>query len=280
MRKSNTLAIALFAGLTFVLAACSSDKDNKAPEIIGSSAGSGESRGGGASVDILRSSGGIGLSIAPVSPVSPPQASIATSSKGITVRRTETGVVAADDAYVVVLSQAVPIGPGGPIGVVSSRNQAELLKALEALGVKKEDVRFDLGGPIGPFSSVAVHTPLEALSDQGKQIVEAVEGVLGRSSSSGLRFGLTNCSAALEPVRKKAFAAAQEDAKSFGSMASLSLGPIAAISETISPPVVNGPTPADPCNPLAATSGPGINNLQPLDAKPEATVRLEVTLTF
>jgi uncharacterized lipoprotein YmbA len=29
MRRSNTLAIALFAGLTLVLAACSSDKDNK-----------------------------------------------------------------------------------------------------------------------------------------------------------------------------------------------------------------------------------------------------------
>ena len=281
MRRSNTLAIALIAGLTFVLAACSSDKDNKKdPQIISSSAGSGESRPGGASVDILRSSGGLGLSIAPVLPGSPQQASIATSSRGVTVRRTETGVVPADDAYVVVLSQALPVGPGGPIGVISSRNQAELVKALEAIGVKKEDVRFDLGGAIGPFSSVAVHTPLQSISDQGKKVVDAVEGVLGRSSSSGVRFGLTNCTAAFEPARKKAFAAAQEEAKSFASLASLNLGPIAAISETISPPVVNGPTPPDPCNPLASSAGPGISNLEPLDAKPEATVRLEVTLTY
>jgi uncharacterized protein YggE len=107
--------------------------------------------------------------------------------------------------------------------------------------------------------------------------------VLGRAQS-GVRFGLSDCGPALMPLRERALAKTREDAEAFAGLASLTLGPIIAASESRMSQFYGpyGPAGPDPCNPEAAIplAGPVPNSLLPFDAAPEVQLDLSMTVTY
>ena len=197
---------------------------------------------------------------------------------GLTVRHSESATVPADIAFVsVFLAPGGSFGPGGP-QPVSAKDQAAVVAALAAQGIAKTDVSFDASFNFGPFAEVAVKIGVGDLKAKGQPIVDAIEKVLGRAQSSGARFGLTSCTAALNPIRRAGFTAAEEKAKSLAAAGGLTLGAVVAVAEGTTPNIY-GPPVSDPCNPqLGNAKFPG--SALGFDATAEVKVSLDIVVTY
>lgn len=284
--KPISLTAALFVGLVVMLVAFGvalalvvgggdSDKPDE-PEFVRPN-GSSSSGSSGAAPEIIRSQAG-GSTHVLVGPVAVTGSTTAPVPSGLTLKRTESATVPADDAYIVAL---IPRPPGPtPFGQLSSRDQSQLLAALQALGVKEEDITIDSSTSFGPFTSVSVHVGLSGLAaGGGKQVLDVVEATLGRSQSSGVRFALKDCSTALTPLRKQALDAIAADAKAFAQSAALSLGPLVAVSQSPTLPIY-GPLAGDPCSPQSAPGPKGGGAILPLESKPEVRLSVDLNATY
>ena len=268
----TVLGLAGALALAFGLLACGDDKP-KEPEIVrvGGGSSGGES---GSSVELLQVTGRSGTSVL----LGGATSAVAGEAAGLSVRHSQSGAARADQAFVVAVLPFVPTGPGPIVGSVSARDQAAILDALKAIGVGKDDVSFDQSLSYGPFASVSVKAAIDGLPTRGKQIIDAIEAVTGRTQQAGVRFALSDCAAALGPVRKAVFEGAAEDAKAFAQAASIALGPLVGATEAPTAQVY-GPPSADPCDP----SAPGLKtpaDIRPLDSEPEVTLNLDITLTY
>jgi len=274
--RSRGAGLALAAALlAFAAFACGGDDKPKEPEFIRAEPSFGE-RVGGPAPEILRSAPGGGAQLTPGGPPTTASAGALESDVGLTVQHTEAATLRADSAILVALLQSRPPGPL-PIAQIPLKDQNDVLAALAALGVKREDVTFQTNPTFGPFPAINVRMPLDNLPQAGKRVIDAIETVVGRTQS-GVRFTISDCATALAPLRKAAFEAAAQEARSLADAASLTLGPILSISLASQPGY--GPPSDDPCDPDSLPFPKGPSSLRPLDAQPEARVSLNLAVTY
>ena len=172
-----------------------------------------EEDNGGASLVLLSSrSAGVhsgrgsigGFSLSPA-----PQAFAAAGS--LTVSAIGSVTVAADEAYVVVLPER-NFGPSGP-EQLSAKDRDEIKANLDAIGVAEEDIELEVLNRYDP-ATISVEVEVDEVETMGESIVDAVEEVVRRSESFGVRFSLSesNCEQAISLARREAVPAAEKAA--------------------------------------------------------------------
>ena len=134
--------------------------------------------------------------------MSPAPQSFATAGS-LTVSAIGSVTVAADEAYVVVIPE-MDYGPSGP-EQLSEKDRDEIIANLEAIGLSEEDIEFEHLGRYEP-TSISVEVEIDDLAAKGDPIVEAIEEVVRRSETFGLRFSLSeeNCEQAVSLARREA----------------------------------------------------------------------------
>jgi uncharacterized protein YggE len=183
--------------------------------------------------------------------------------------------VQADKAFVVATLPAR--GPGGPPPIqLPARDQEAIINALSQMGIGRERIDFSSDPRFGPYPSVSVEVPVGEVQGAGRRVLDEIERVAGRAQITGVKFGLSDCNSALEPVRREAFETGQARADEMASVASLTLGDVMAVFEQQSP-TPYGPPSQDPCNTTGAPKAP---NVLPLDAAAEVRVSLDLSVTF
>jgi uncharacterized protein YggE len=177
----------------------------------------------------------------------------------------------ADEAYVVLAFESqddtVPPGP-------SKRDRDRVLDAVAKLGVDRKSVVFATSDY--PARIVQIETRAAGLEKSGRDLVRAVEDVLGRSDSTGARFVSSTCKALLAKARKDATADARQRAVALAEASGVKLGDLQGVAESTGFGV-------DPCDDGAASVS-AVNDygspLQPFDAEPEVAVPATVSLSF
>ena len=267
--KPHWIRLLLASVLVGLLLLSCSDDDKEQPEIIGSSGGGGSGGATGASAPEIISSGpGSSAGIAPL-------ISSRFDTGGLTVMGSASATVPADRATVVIMLSGAPVGPG-PMVTLAQRDRDAIIAAVQPLGIAAADVRFDSDTTYGPFPTVNINVPVGDVQSRGQSIVGAISAIRG-AQSSGVRFGVSDCSAAMAPLRKQAFDAAAADAQSFATATGLTVGPATSIYQL---PVTSGyGPPTSPCDPDAQLlkSPAGI---QSLDANPTVNLDLNLSVTF
>ncbi|MCH8991923.1 MAG: SIMPL domain-containing protein [Acidobacteria bacterium] len=200
-------------------------------------------------------------------------AGVATTVPGITVVGKGQLTVAADEAYVVVAFES--FGEFGP-EQISAEDRSAVIDALTALGYEEDDI--DIANqPFSGLQVVQVEIAAGELSGAGDVIVDAIEGVFGRSDLSGATFTHSDCEGLLATARSEALNAAVARATALASVAGVSLEGIQAISELDASPF--SPVQVDPCDedaPLDIYS----TGLATFEAEPEMTLRSAVQVTM
>ena len=195
---------------------------------------------------------------------------------GLTVRATATRRVAADEATLVVF---VTPGGGGPFSALAAKDVTAITAGLVAAGFDKGDVTISSNLNAGPYPSVTARMAASKIKTLAKAGQDAIEAVIGKTQSAGLRFSLTDCAAPLRPLRDEAFKAAQEKATELAAAAGLSAGTLVAVSEGLPLAVIAGAA-ADPCSRDQNNVNSFRASLDPLDAEPEVSVTIEVAVTY
>jgi uncharacterized protein YggE len=195
----------------------------------------------------------------------------------------------ADEAYIVVTVYTnSSTGYGGSTPPISKKSRDEVVAKLKALKLDEKDIQIE---PIqnGPGATlVSVEAPIADIAKTGKDVVTAVEDVLGRSQSQGVWFTHSNCKAVLDEARKQSIADAKRNAEALAGSASLKLGSLTSIADGPTPGTSSpyAPAPVDPCSDNIArqfqNSGTpyGGANLKPFDATPEFTINSNITVTY
>ena len=150
-------------------------------------------------LELVGSSSGFNLS----------QAFQGTPAEGaLTVSAIGSVTVAADEAYVVIAPEQY-YGSSGPARM-SAEDRNEIIAKLGELGVPEEAIEIEELFRYGA-SSISVEVELDELEEKSQAILDAVESVLGRAESHGLRFGLLpeNCDRALSLARREAVPGAE-----------------------------------------------------------------------
>lgn len=176
----------------------------------------------------------------------------------------------ADQAYVLVVYESdndtVPAGP-------TKAQRQRVLDAVAKLGIDRKGVDFVTTGY--PARVVRVETRAAGLDKTGKEVVRAVEDVLGRSDSVGAQFASSTCKALQAKARKDAVADARRRAGELADAAGVKLGDLQGVAEYGLAP--------DPCDDSAASLSSFDqyqSPLQPFDGEPEVDVRSSVELSF
>ncbi len=200
-------------------------------------------------------------------------AGVATTVPGITVVGKGQLTTGADEAYVVVAFES--FGEFGP-EQISAEDRSAVIDALTALGYEEDHI--DIANqPFSGLQVVQVEIAADELSVVGDTIVDAIEGVLGRSDLSGATFTHSDCEALLATARSEALNGGIARATALASAAGVSLGGIQAISELDASPF--SPVQVDPCDEEAPFDIYTVG-LAPFDAEPEMTLRSAVQVTM
>ena len=137
----------------------------------------------------------------------------------LTVSVTGSVTVVPDEAYVVVLPE-MDYGISGP-EQLSAEDRRDIVANLVDLGVSEEAIDFEHLGRYEP-NIISVEVNVDEYADTGESIVAAIEKVVRRSESSGVRFSLSegNCERAISLARREAVpeaeAAADDLAEALG----------------------------------------------------------------
>ncbi len=200
-------------------------------------------------------------------------AGVATTVPGITVVGKGQLTTEADEAYVVAAFES--FGEFGP-EQISAEDRSAVIDALTALGYEEDHI--DIANqPFSGLQVVQVEIAAEELSVAGDVIVDAIEGVLGRSDLSGATFTHSDCERLLSTTRSEALNGAVARATALASVAGVSLGGIQAISELDATPF--SPFQVDPCDEDSPFDVYSVG-LAPFAAEPEMTLRSEVQVTM
>jgi uncharacterized protein YggE len=184
-----------------------------------------------------------------------------------------------DRAYVVVLAQT-PQSGSGP-APLSGRDRDRAMQKLTGLGFNTKDITITSQSPYGGNIVIQVAVPLDSVAKAGKSIVDGVEEILGRSQSSGVRYGHSNCQAVLATAQGEATTAARNRAAALATSGGVKLGALTGISANAVTLPYN--TIADPCSDDASilyASSPMGGVIKPFDAEPAFKVETAVVLTF
>jgi uncharacterized protein len=195
---------------------------------------------------------------------------------GLTVQHTEKATLPATAVYAMAtFVSRVGLTPGG---VLPASEVKKITDGLAAAGFADVTVQND--GRFGPNAIVQVKIPLNDLAASSKKVFDAIEASAGRPEQTGVQFGLEDCVAGLDPLRRAAFTSAEAKARAAASAGSLTLGPIIATSDAV-PLNVYGPgIPSDPCDPSAELQFKGFASFKTVDSKPEVEASLSLTVTY
>ena len=244
------------------------------------SASDGRDGGSGASLVLLRSNsmaapsgpghfGGFGLSPAP-------QTFAAEGS--LTVSAIGSVTVAADEAYVVVIPER-DFGPSGP-DQLSDKDRDEIIANLEAIGVSEEDIEFEHLGRYEP-TSISVEVEIDDLAAKGDPIVEAIEEVVRRSETFGLRFSLSeeNCEQAVSLARREAVPAAEKAADDLADALGVGRG---AVNGALEYPLQSVPygLPGAGLDPCGGGASYRFSVLLPFSSDPEVEVSVGLQVSY
>jgi uncharacterized protein YggE len=208
---------------------------------------------------------------------------------GLSVGGSGKATAKADEAYIVVTVYTnSSSGFGGSTPPISKKSRDDVVARLKALKLDENDIQIE---PIqnGPGATlVSVEAPIADLAKTGKDVVTAVEDVLGRSQSQGVWFTHSNCKAVLDEARKQSIADAKRNAEALAGSASIKLGSLTSIADGALPGVASpyGPAEVDPCSDNIARQFQnggtpyGGANLKPFDATPEFTINSNITVTY
>ena len=216
--------------------------------------------------------GGIGgLSLSPVPQTMAVEGSLTVSTIG-------TVTVAPDEAYVVV----IPERDYGPSGAqqLSVEDRRDILTNLVAIGLKEEAVEFKHLLRYEP-SIISVEVEVDEFASTGNAIVDAIEKVVRRSESFGVRFGLSeeNCDRAVSLARREAVPGAEEAADDLADALDLERGEVIGALEYPLQNVPFGPPGAnlDPCTEQNAYNSAA---LLPFDSEPEVEVSVGLQVSY
>ena len=241
-----------------------------------------EQNGEGGSLVLLRSSsagapsrlgsGGIGgFSLSPAPQTMAEEGSLTVSAIGSVT-------VAADEAYVVVIPET-GFGPSGPLQL-SVEDRQEIVANLVAIGLTEEAVEFGNLVRYEP-SSISVEVDIDEFATLGETIVEAVEEVVRRSESFGVRFSLSeeNCDRAISAARREAVPAAEKAADDLSDALGLERG---AIIGALEYPLQTVPyrLPGADLDPCTGQTAYPYGALLPFDSEPEVEVSVGLQVAY
>ena len=186
--------------------------------------------------------------------------------------------VAADEAYVVVIPE-MDYGPSGP-QQLSEKDREEIRTNLEAIGIAEDDIEFEILSRYEP-STISVEVAVEEIATLGDPIVDAVEDIVRRSESFGVRFSLSeeNCEQAVSLARREAAPAAEKAADDLADALGVDRG---AVNGALEYPLQSDPyrwlgADIDRCG-GGATHRFGV--LLPFDSEPEVEVSVGLQVSY
>ena len=212
-----------------------------------------------------------GLSLSPVPQTMAVEGSLTVSAIG-------TITVAPDEAYVVVIPE-MDYGPSGQ-QQLSVEDRQDILANLAAIGLKEEAVEFEHLLRYGP-PIISVEVEIDEFASTGDAIVDAIEKVVRRSKSFGVRFGLSeeNCERAVSLARREAVPGAEEAADDLADALGLEWGGVIGALEYPLQNVPFGPPGAnlDTCTKQNAYNYAA---LLPFDSEPEVKVSVGLQVSY
>ena len=239
------------------------------------------SGGGGGSLVLLRSSsmavpmgsgshgGGFNLSPGPQT---------FAAEGGLTVSAIGSVTVAADEAYVVVVPE-MDYGPSGP-EQLSEKDRDEIIANLESIGLSEEAVEFEHLGRYEP-TSISVEVGIDDFAAKGDPIVEAIEEVVRRSETFGLRFSLSeaNCEQAVSLARREAVPAAENAADDLADALGVERG---AVNGALEYPLQwdSYRLPGSGLDPCGGDTSGFFSILLPFDSEPEVEVSVGLQVSY
>ena len=200
------------------------------------------------------------------------------SEGSLTVSAIGSVTAAADEAYVVVIPER-DFGPSGP-QQLSAKDRDEILANLEALGLSEEDIEFEILGRYEP-ATISVEVDVDQVPTLGDSIIEAVEEVVRRSESFGVRFSLSeeNCERAISMARREAVPGAEKAADDLADALGLQRGDVVGALEY--------PLQSSPYRPFSADLEPcggqgdfPYGALLPFDSDPEVEVSVGLQVAY
>lgn len=201
---------------------------------------------------------------------------------GLTVSAVGSVTVPADEAYVIIVAEQ-RYGPSGS-ELITSEDRKDIVEKLADVGVEESAVDFGSLGRYGP-SHISVELELEDLVEKASQVVEAVEEVIRRAESSGVRFALTeeNCDHALALARRKAIPSVEKAADDLAGALEVAIGGVTAALEyplTVSPYGQAGLA-AETCgSPTSDRLRDVFGNLETFDSEQEVEVSVGLQVTY
>jgi len=198
----------------------------------------------------------------------------------LTVSATGTVTVAPDEAYVVVIPER-DYGISGP-EQLSAEDRQDIVANLGAIGVSEEAVEFKRVFRYEP-AIISVEVAVDEFADTGDAIVDAIEKVVRRSESSGMRFGVSeeNCDRAVSLARREAIPEAEAAADDLADALGLRRGEVIGALEYSPQSVPFGY--GIPGSDLAACAGQnadGHRALLPFDAEPEVEISVGLQVSY
>ncbi len=197
---------------------------------------------------------------------------------GLTVSAVGSVTVAADEVYVVIVPEQ-NYGPSGPQQMTADDRQ-DIRDNLAAIGVPEEAIEFEDFGRYG-LSSVSVEVELSELAALGEPILDAVEEVVRRSESHGVRYSLSaeNCDRALSLARREAVPATEKAGDDLAEALGVERGTVIGALE-YPPPNLEYRLPGVDIEPCAGLSGDPYSGPAPFDAEAEVEVSVNLQVTY
>ena len=200
----------------------------------------------------------------------------------LTVSAIGTVTVAPDEAYVVVIPER-DFGPSGP-EKLSLEDRQDILANLAEMGFNQESVEFEHLGRYEP-SIISVEVGIDDFVSTGDATVEAIERIVRRSESSGVRFGLSDesCDRAVSLARREAVPGAARAAADLADALDLELGEVTGALEypLHNVPFVYPGVDLNPCTGLNASDfAARFAALLPFDSEPEVEVSVGLQVSY
>ena len=186
--------------------------------------------------------------------------------------------VAPDEAYVVVIPER-DYGISGPEQLTAEDRQ-DILSNLAAIGIGEDEVEFD---PVYRYEppNISVEVDVDEYADVGEAVVDAIEKVVRRSETFGVRFGLSgeSCDLAVSLARREAAPAAEKAAMDLADALELALGEVVGALEY---PLQNVPygLPGTDAVSCSGQSSHSYGPLLPFDSEPEVEVSVGLQVSY
>ena len=186
--------------------------------------------------------------------------------------------VAPDEAYVVVIPER-DYGISG-LQQLTVEDRQDILSNLTAIGINEEAVEFDTVFRYEP-PMISVEVGVDEYADAGEAVVDAIEKVVRRSESFGVRFALSeeSCDLALSLARREAVPAAGKAARDLADALELALGEVMGALEY---PLQNVPygLPSGDNLVCSGQSSYTYAPLLPFDSEPEVEVSVGLQVSY